>query len=287
MNSAHAPRPPVTIVTVSYGSEDVLPALLDSVSDAASDEVPVVIADNAPANPGTRALAEARGAGYVPLENPGYGGAVNAAVRACAIESEWLLIVNPDVTLGAGAIDLLLETGRSDGAIGSVGPLIRDPDGSIYPSARQLPRLLSGTGHALLGSRWPTNPWTRAYRRQNEAPIPRDAEWLSGACLLVRRSAFEAIDGFDDGFFMYFEDVDLGARLLEAGYRNRYEPNAEVVHTGAHATERSLGAMTRAHHDSAYRYIAKRYRGPLNWPLRQMLRAGIAARSWVVRGRSS
>jgi N-acetylglucosaminyl-diphospho-decaprenol L-rhamnosyltransferase len=286
MNSVQAPRPPVTVITVSYGSEAVLPALLDSLTDAVSDPVPVVIADNAPEDGATRALAEARNLAYVPLANPGYGGAVNAAVRECTVDTEWLLIVNPDVTFTPHAIDRLLESGRSDDAIGSVGPLIRDADGSIYPSARQLPRLLSGTGHAILGSRWPANPWTRAYRRQNEAPVPRDAEWLSGACVLVRRSAFEAVGGFDDGFFMYFEDVDLGARLLEAGYRNRYEPHAEVTHTGAHSTERSLASMTRAHHDSAYRYIVKRYRGPLNWPLRQLLRAGIAARSWVVRGRT-
>lgn len=285
MNTVRAPRPPVTVITVSFGSEDVLPALLDSVPAAASSPLPVVIADNAPANGAARELAAARGAGYLPLDNPGYGGAVNAAVRECGVETEWLLIVNPDVTLAPDSVDLLLKAGTSDTSIGAVGPLIRDADGSIYPSARQLPRLLSGTGHALLGSRWPSNPWTRAYRRQNELPLPRDAEWLSGACVLVRRSAFEAVDGFDEGFFMYFEDVDLGARLLQAGYRNRYEPHAEVTHTGAHSTERSLTAMTRAHHDSAYRYIAKRYRGPVNWPLRQALRAGIAVRSWIVRGR--
>jgi N-acetylglucosaminyl-diphospho-decaprenol L-rhamnosyltransferase len=282
MNSVPAQRPLVTVITVSYGSEDVLPALFDSLPAASVGEVPVVLADNAPAGGAARAIAVERNARYLPLDNPGYGGAVNAAVREFGLDTEWLLIVNPDVTMAAGAIDALVATGRTDRAIGSVGPLIRDSDGTVYPSARQLPRLLSGTGHALFGTRWPSNPWTRAYRRANEAPIPRDAEWLSGACVLVRRTAFEEIGGFDDGFFMYFEDVDLGARLLAAGYRNRYEPAAEVTHSGAHSTERSIGAMTKAHHASAYRYISKRYRGALNWPLRQLLRLGIAMRSRVI-----
>ncbi len=277
MNDAPSNDPTTTVITVSYGSEQVLPSLLDSIGDAAKAKLPVVIVDNKP-SPEVRELARTRGAQYLALENPGYGGAVNAAMRRLAIATEWLLVVNPDVVFAPGSIDALVGAGRSDPTVGSVGPLILDPDGSVYPSARQLPRLATGTGHALLGSRWPDNPWSRAYRRANEEPVARDAEWLSGACLLVRRAAFEKIGGFDDAFFMYFEDVDLGSRLLAAGYRNRYEPAAVVTHSGAHSTERSIGAMTVAHHDSAYRYLMKRYPGPLCWPLRQALRAGIELR---------
>lgn len=283
MNRPSDSRPLATVITVSYGSDAVLPALFQSLTTATVANLPVIVADNAPDDGLVLPLAGAYGARYLPLPNPGYGGAVNAAVAHFAVDTEWLLIVNPDVTLSPGAIDRLIATGRSDNSIGSVGPMVRDPDGTVYPSARQLPRLLTGTGHALFGSRWPSNPWTRTYRRENEAPVPRDAEWLSGACILVRRTAFEQVGGFDESFFMYFEDVDLGERLLEAGYRNRYEPGAEVTHSGAHSTERSIGAMTKAHHDSAYRYLSKRYRGALNWPVRQLLRLGIAARSWAIR----
>ncbi|WP_092968758.1 glycosyltransferase family 2 protein [Agromyces sp. CF514] len=271
------PPPRVLVVTVSYGSDAVLPGLLESVADATSQPVRIVVADNL-GTESVRTIAADAGAEYLALPNPGYGGAVNAAVRAFGADTEWVLVVNPDVTLGATSIDRLLAA-ADDAAIGSIGPLITDEDGTVYPSARQLPRLLSGTGHAALRNIWPGNPFTAAYRRSNEAPVPRDAEWLSGACVLVRRSAFDEIDGFDDGFFMYFEDVDLGARLLDAGYRNRYEPHASVVHTGAHSTEKSLTAMTRAHHDSAYRFLEKRYHGWWLWPLRQVLRVGLGVRA--------
>jgi N-acetylglucosaminyl-diphospho-decaprenol L-rhamnosyltransferase len=282
------PRPlptRVTVITVSFGSAPVLPALLDSIELATAEPTPVIVVDNADHDDDVREIAEARGLGYLPLPNPGYGGAVNAAVRRFGVSTDWLLIVNPDVTLEPGSIDLLVATGETDAAIGAVGPLILDDDGAVYPSARRLPSLAYGTGHALLGRIWPANPWSTAYRRANEAPIPRDAEWLSGACALVRREAFERIGGFDDSFFMYFEDVDLGARLLQAGYRNRYEPRAIVHHSGAHSTERSLSLMTAAHHESAYRFLAKRYPGAWWAPVRLVLRAGLKARAWATIGR--
>ena len=113
----------------------------------------------------------------------------------------------------------------------------------------------------------------------------RDAGWLSGSCLLVRRSAFERIDGFDEGYFMYFEDVDLGYRFGLAGFRNVYQPDAEVTHVGGHSTRGESAAMVEAHHRSARRFVAAKYRGPLLAPVRWVLDAGIAVRSWLLRRR--
>ena len=279
MNEQSLRAPDVTVVVVSYGSETVLPAFLDSLGPASSAPLRTIVVDNKPGGDGVESLAVARSLDYLPLENPGYGAAVNRAVFGLAAETKWLLITNPDVTMDPGSIDVLVRAGESDDSIGSVGPLIRDAEGGVYPSARRLPRLTMGTGHALFGRVWRSNPWSREYRQAHEAPFARDAEWLSGACLLVRSTAFRAIDGFDESFFMYFEDVDLGARLLDAGYRNRYEPAAAVTHTGAHSTERSVSAMVAAHHESAYRFMAKRYPGALLWPVRQALRLGLRVRS--------
>ena len=119
-----------------------------------------------------------------------------------------------------------------------MGPAILTPDGVLYPSARRLPTLWLGAGHAILGWVWPTNPWTRKYRAENSGVHARTAGWLSGSCLLVRRKAFEQIGGFDERYFMYFEDVDLGARMQQAGWENCYVPDAVVTHIGGHATER-------------------------------------------------
>jgi N-acetylglucosaminyl-diphospho-decaprenol L-rhamnosyltransferase len=218
--------------------------------------------------------------------NPGYGAAVNAAVDRLPAGVEWILIANPDVELDPGALDRLVATGRLDETIGSVGPLVRNPDGSTYPSARSVPSLRTGIGHALFSNLWAANPWSRRYL-DDLAPAGerRDAGWLSGSCVLVRRRAFDEIGGFDDGYFMYFEDVDLGYRLGKRGYRNVYEPAASALHTGAHSTGSESSRMVRAHHDSARRFINRKYAGWWLWPVRVVITIGLSLRSaLIVRG---
>ena len=278
------PAETVAAITVSYGSGDVLPGLLGSLRVAAQQPLTVFVVDNSP-EPAVEELALRSGATYLPLPaNPGYGGAVNAAARLLDDSVEWLLVVNPDVVLEPGSVDALLAAAAGDPAIGAVGPAILSPDGSVYPSARQIPSLRTGIGHALFSGAWPGNPWSRRYRQADEFAA-RDAGWLSGACLLVRRSAFDGVGGFDEGYFMYFEDVDLGMRLGRAGWRNRYEPAARVTHSGAHATTRAREAMVEAHHASAGRFLTRKYPGPLWAPVRLALRVGLRLRSFAVRYR--
>jgi N-acetylglucosaminyl-diphospho-decaprenol L-rhamnosyltransferase len=275
----------IAAITVSYGSEHSLRALLGSLPEATDRPLLVAIADNMP-DDGIARLADERGARYVPLaSNPGYGGAINAVARHLPAPVEWILVVNPDVVLSPGAIDQLVAVGEQEASIGSVGPAILTPDGELYPSARRVPSLRIGVGHALFANMWPANPWTRSYRQDDEAHR-RDAGWLSGSCVLVRRAAFDAIGGFDEAFFMYFEDVDLGMRLGRAGWRNVYEPDVRVMHVGAHSTTDRRAAMIRAHHDSANRFLKKKYPG-LRWVgVRAVLRAGLAGRSLVSRIRA-
>jgi N-acetylglucosaminyl-diphospho-decaprenol L-rhamnosyltransferase len=282
--------PEVAVITVSFGSERVLPLFLDSLPHSTARALTVIVADNRPddSTP-VRTQAEAAGATYFPLPaNLGYGGAINAAVRELDAGVEWLLISNPDVVLHEGAIDALLRRAHGDTTIGAVGPAIYTAEGALYPSARAVPSLRTGVGHALFANIWLNNPWSRAYRNGGNdvadgATVPRDAGWLSGACLLVRRSAFEQIRGFDSGYFMYFEDVDLGYRLTRAGFRNVYEPAAGVTHTGAHSTETDADAMLQAHHDSAKRFLSRKYSGPLLWPVRKALGLSLSVRAAMVR----
>ncbi|WP_378147489.1 glycosyltransferase family 2 protein [Cnuibacter sp. UC19_7] len=274
--------PRVAVVTVSYGSESVLGPFLDSVRTASADPsgVVVVVADNKPVSPSpVEEIAAGHSATYLPLpSNRGYGGGMNAAVAALPPGVEWVLVSNPDIVLEPGSLDQLVAAGEASHDIGAVGPRVMT-DGAVYPSARAIPSVVTGAGHALLSRVWPGNPWTRAYRRDTSTePVARDAGWLSGSCQLVRRTAFDAIGGFDESYFMYFEDVDLGHRLGRAGWRNRYEPSAIVAHSGAHSTEGESVAMLRAHHESAYRFMAARYPSWWQWPLRAALKAGLSLR---------
>jgi N-acetylglucosaminyl-diphospho-decaprenol L-rhamnosyltransferase len=283
----------VAIITVSYDSLDVLSPFLDSASAASTDPGTLVyVADNRPGSasrPEVEALAAQVGAVYVPMSgNVGYGSAVNAVARTLPDDVDAILVSNPDVLLGPGSVDVLAAALDADPEVGAVGPRILEVDGSTYPSARAVPSVVSGAGHALFARVWPENPWSRAYRNADSyGDEPRDSGWLSGACLLVRREAFGRIGGFDERYFMYFEDVDLGYRLGLAGWRNVYDPRAVVTHSGAHSTTGESARMLDEHHRSARRFLATRYPGVLRAPLRGVLALGLIVRSALERRRAT
>jgi N-acetylglucosaminyl-diphospho-decaprenol L-rhamnosyltransferase len=195
------------------------------------------------------------------------------------------VVANPDVQWGPGSIDALLDAVSRWPRAATFGPLIHDPDGSVYPSARHLPSLIRGGMHAVVGPLWKNNPWSTAYRQERLEPSERPVGWLSGSCLLVRRAAFEQVGGFDERYFMYMEDVDLGDRLGKAGWLNVYVPSAEVLHHKGHATARESATNLSAHHKSTYLYLADRHSGWRRAPLRWAMRGGLAVRSrLMVRG---
>jgi N-acetylglucosaminyl-diphospho-decaprenol L-rhamnosyltransferase len=285
-NLARPSRPAVGVVTVSFGSGDTLPRLLESLDRAiVGGPDAVVVVDNRPTTAhDVEQVAQNARAVYLALpENPGYGAAANRGAAALPHEIEWVLIANPDLVLGVGSIDALLDTGLSDERIAAVGPATYSVDGLLYPSARPIPSLRQGIGHALLANIWIGNPWSSRYRAVLELDRSSDVGWLSGSCLLVRREAFRSVGGFDERYFMYFEDVDLGYRLGKNGYRNVFEPTASAVHAGGHSTGGSeTRRMIEAHHESARRFLARKYSGPLLSPLRGLLALGLRIRSWFI-----
>jgi N-acetylglucosaminyl-diphospho-decaprenol L-rhamnosyltransferase len=268
----------VAAVVVTYDSGESLTEFLDSLQQASAREVEVIVADNGSMD-GAPEVADKR-AGVRVLntgQNLGYGKAANLGVLSSS--ADWVVVANPDVVWTPGSLDELLAVAQRWPRAGSIGPLIRTPDGDVYPSARQLPSLTRGIGHAAFGWFWPTNRWTAAYRQDHTDLRERPAGWLSGSCILLRRIAFDSVDGFDPSYFMYFEDVDLGDRLGRAGWLNVYAPSAEVSHVGAHSTARHAEAMLTEHHRSAYQYLSRRYSGVGRLPIRLALRIGLALRA--------
>ncbi|AWK73377.1 glycosyltransferase family 2 protein [Rhodococcus sp. NPDC019627] len=271
----------LAVVTVTYSPGEHLEHFLDTLAEATKEEPQVVMADNG----STDGAPEAADKAYDHVRllrtggNIGYGGAVNRAVAEIDEEIEFVVVANPDVRWAPGSIDVLLAAAERWPRAGALGPLVLEPDGSVYPSARQVPDLVSGAGHAVLGTVWPSNPWTAGYRQENESLSERAVGWLSGSCLLMRRAAFDSINGFDSRYFMYMEDVDLGDRLGKAGWLNVYVPSAEVTHAKGHAAGKHPELMLPAHHQSAYRFQADRHPHWWQAPLRWALRGGLAVRS--------
>lgn len=277
----------LAVITVTYSPGETLQTFLDSLAKATTRPLRVVLADNGSVDGAPEQAAERDGVRLLRIgENIGYGAAANRAIAELGPEVGWVVVANPDIEWLPGALDELLGAGQRWPRAAALGPLIREPTGAVYPSARLLPSLVRGAGHALLGQVWPSNPASRSYRQADSAIGERSAEWLSGSCLLLNRVAFESVDGFDPRYFMYFEDVDLGDRLGRAGWLSVYVPTAEVIHLGGHATSRASARMVAEHHASTYRFLADRNRGRLRAPLRWALRAGLAVRSAVVRCRS-
>ena len=276
------PEPaPLRVVAVTYSPGASLRSFLDTLREATVGPLDVVLADNGSTDGvPERMAAENRDVRLLRTGgNVGYGAAVNAGLAD--LHTGWALVANPDVRFEPGSVDELLAVARRWPRAATVGPAIRSPEKELYPSARDLPSLSTGIGHALLGWIWPANPWTARYRRERESPRERTAGWLSGSCLLVDLEAFHSVGGFDPGYFMYFEDVDLGARLGERGWLHVYAPSAVVEHEGGHSTRREPHRMQRVHHTSALRYLSRRYPGPAHAPLRLVLRAGLGARMLV------
>ena len=185
-------------MTVTYSPGPHLDRFLASLSHATDRPVTVIMADN-----GSTDGAPEEAAGAVP-ERPAAAHRRQSRLRhrgqprrrrvpgRADVDSEFFVVANPDVQWGPRSIDVLLEAAGRWPRAGSLGPLIRDPDGSVYPSARHQPSLIRGGMHAVVGPVWKSNPWTAAYRQERLEPSERPVGWLSGSCLLLRRAAFDA-----------------------------------------------------------------------------------------------
>jgi N-acetylglucosaminyl-diphospho-decaprenol L-rhamnosyltransferase len=275
-------QPQVGVVVVTYSPGDTLDGFLDTLEKATTVPFTVVLADNGSTDGAPERAADRPGVELFRTGgNLGYGRAANLGLPR--VPGDWVVVANPDLRWEPGALDTLLDAVERWPRAGVLGPEILTPDGELYPSARELPSLGRGIGHALCGWWWPSNPWTASYRRERGEPTERVAGWLSGSCMLVRREAFDAVGGFDPAYFMYFEDLDLCERIGRAGWQNVYVPTAVVVHEGAASTRSNPAEMADAHHASAWRYLSRRYTG-LRWaPVRLVLRAGLTARAALAR----
>jgi N-acetylglucosaminyl-diphospho-decaprenol L-rhamnosyltransferase len=251
-------------VVVNYESGQWLPACVRSVlADAGAGEPEIVVVDNGSHDGDVAAFRrEFPSVRVVTLAtNLGYAGGVNRGVAAT--RAPVVAILNADVSVEPGTAPAMLARIAGEPDLAAVGPAIRNPDGSQYPSARAVPSPADAVGHALLGLVRPSNRFTRRYRQLDVDPAhPRDVEWLSGAALWMRRSALESVGGWDERYFMYFEDVDLCWRLRRLGWRLAYEPAGTVVHVQAVSTDRHPYRMIVRHHQSAFRWATKSWRGP-------------------------
>ena len=272
----------LSLVVVGYDSDEVWPEFCESLARSTVVPGEVVVVENSPALPPTiPSLPELSITVTHRPDNPGYGTSANHGVSELSTTPDLIVICNPDIVWQADTLEKMVAELESQPTVGIVGPRLLNNDGSTYPSARAFPGIRIGIGHALLGDLWKNNPWTTRYLGTQEGSEPRIVDWLSGACLMIREETFTSIDGFDEGYFMFVEDVDLCFRAKKQGWRSLFVPNAVLTHSGAHSTGPRMAEMVKAHHLSMRKFLFHLYAGAVYWPIRQALRAGLWLRGVI------
>jgi len=255
----------LSVVVVTYQSRDHILACLRSLDAGIHAHDPAgaplawecVVMDN-DSRDGTAEVVE-REAPWARVirtgGNLGYAKAVNRGIAAT--RGVLVLVLNPDCVWHPGAIHALAAWMRSHERCGIAAPRILNPDGSVEYSARAYPDSFTFlfNRYSLLSRLWPGNPWSRRYLLLDwDHASPRSVDWVSGAAMLARRGAIDAVGPMDEAFFMFNEDVDWCRRMNEAGWSVDYVPEAAVVHhIGA-----SKGVVSN-------RVILERHRGMIHY----------------------
>ena len=277
--------PDLAVVIVNYNAGHFLSRAVRSSLDSAGDaSLEVVIVDNASADGSAEEAVAAHPEARLirNASNVGFATAVNQGIRATS--APFVLLLNPDAEVLSGTLAGLVKVAGDHPRAAAIGPVVRDPDGGIYPSARKVPTLAEALGHAFLGPFKPDNRFSRAYTMAGwDHHSERLVEWVSGSCMLLRREALDRVGLMDEGYFFAVEDVDLCTRLRQAGWDVLFTPELEVLHQVGISRGRSK-RITLEHSRSIYRYFVKfRSRGwravlrPFVW---LALRARAALVSW-------
>jgi N-acetylglucosaminyl-diphospho-decaprenol L-rhamnosyltransferase len=249
----------LAVVVVNHNAGAYLRRCMESLRTGGGDaRQEVVVVDNASTDGSPEAaLAERPDARLIRNRtNRGFAAAANQGMAATS--APFVLLLNPDAEIVGGTLASLVKVARERPRAGAIGALVRNPNGSIQPSARRVPRLGEALGHAFLGPLLPSNPYTRSYTMAGwDRTTEREVEWVSGSAMLLRREALDEVGVLDEGYFMYVEDVDLCTRLRRKGWQVLFSPELEVVHQIGVSTRGQRGRMAFAHSDSIYRYFSK------------------------------
>jgi GT2 family glycosyltransferase len=278
----------LSVLIVTYNSRafigDCIAAVRETVHEHTHE---IIVVDNASSDETAAYLRHA----YPEISviqmgrNAGFSAANNRAFSCSS--GRTLLLLNGDAIVQAGALDDIVRFLDSHSAAGVVAPRLEHPDGSDQGTARSFPTPAA----AVFGRRSPVTrvfPHNRFSRRYltglgRSGSEPFQIDWVSGACLLVRRDLFASLGGLDESFFMYWEDADFCRRVKTGGFEVWCVPSASVRHAeGSSSSNRWPARQVRHFHTSAYRYYAKHHLHGGKRVLRPIAASALAARAGLV-----
>lgn len=251
-------RAQISVGIINYNTVNDLRVCLESLGQS---EIPICVFDNASSD-GSPDMVAAQFP-WVSLhrssQNLGFGKAANQLIRSA--ETEYVMLLNSDTRLDTTAVTALAEYLDQHSNVALAGPRLTNSDGTLQPSCFPFPGTMqwlidndasSSVVRGVPGLR----DWLfRSWRHDCERTVP----WVKGAAMAIRRVAFEQIGGFDESFFMYFEETDLCYRLKQNGWEVRFTPAATVIHAGAASTEQCLADMLGHLFAGNLRFYEKHY----------------------------
>jgi len=280
----------LSIIIVSWNVRDLLIRCLRSIPSAAHElKYEIIVVDNASTDgsgelaehfPAVRWIQNERNVGFTRANNQGL----------TLARGRHICFLNPDTVAQPRALETLVHYLDTHPHVGIVGPQLRYADGTLQLSRYRFPTLMAALMESTpIAWAWPDNPWVRHYHYADCPPDRTHAvDWLNGACLVVRRQVIEQVGSFDEGFFMYSEELDLCRRAGDAGWKVVYIPDALVTHHEGQSSGQAIVSRDVNFNRSKVRYFYK-YHGPLaahlvRWGLRlqysvQLLIEGV---KWLV-----
>jgi N-acetylglucosaminyl-diphospho-decaprenol L-rhamnosyltransferase len=280
---ADAPPPDVTAIIVSWNTRDLVRRCLESLDRhrPAGVTMETVLVDNASGD-GTAEMVAAEWPEVRLIaneDNIGYTRANNQGIRVS--RGRYLLLINADAFLTDGCLERMLACAEADPRAGAVGPRLVYGDGSWQRwTAGREPSLMAAAGYYLFLERlFPTVRALDGIYLARDVRRPFRPDWVSSACMLVRKAALDQVGLMDERFFVYMDDVDLCRRLREGGWNVWYCPEAEAIHLMGQSTKRQTGTVSPKALQSFNRYFAMR-RGPLaTLALRALQAVGFGGRA--------
>lgn len=253
------------IIIINYNSTDSLRTCLASIQRVSTIITPNIwVWDNhSEDNPG-RIRKQFPDVHLVENKNNiGFGAAVNKGLAQSV--APYIMLMNPDTELSEGFIDKALEYMSDNADIGILGPKIMDSNGSLQESARAFPNGLTGLfgRNSLLSRLFPNNSLSKRnlLAGANNGKTVFGPDWVSGACMVVRKKAIEQVGPMDERFFMYWEDADWCRRMKEKGWRVVYYPEVVASHCVGHSSNSRPIRSSLEFHNSAYQLYAKYAKG--------------------------
>ena len=248
-------------------------------SDAVRDgDAEIAVVDNAsPDDPIAKKLGRLDGVSVeINRRNEGFAAAVNRG--ADRVESEWILLLNPDVSVEDGFLDDVLRATdravRADATTGVVGFQLRDSDGSPQASAGSFPTFASTLAGLF-------RPRSRRKCRHLETDARHDVEWVTGGCLLARRDCFRELNGMDERYFLYYEDVDFCRRVRAAGRSVWYDPSVAIAHHSPLHGRRVPAPLRLMTRHALLAYAERHWKPWQRFLLNRIVRAEASARGWL------